>query len=75
MNRKDEVGLDIRFSGVRGYLYAHENWEEVVVVEEHGILIGCYRAFSLIQIETAVGNHLFHCNVYVLYKRIATSWT
>ena len=40
MNRKDEVGLDIRFSGVHGDPYADENWEEVVVVEQHGILIG-----------------------------------
>ena len=49
MNRKDEVDLDIRFSGVHGdsyHEYADENWEEVVVVEQHGLLIGCYRAFS-----------------------------
>ncbi len=46
MNRKDEVGLDIRFSGVHGNSFANENWEEVVVVEQHGILIGCYTTFS-----------------------------
>ena len=46
VNRKDEVGLHIRFSGVHGNSYADENLEEVVVVEQHGTLIGCYRAFS-----------------------------
>ena len=46
MNRKDKAGLDIRFSGVHGNSHADENWEEVVVVEQHDILIGCYRAFS-----------------------------
>ncbi len=46
MNRKDEVGLDIRFSGVHRNSYVDENWEEVVVVVQHGILIGCYRTFS-----------------------------
>ena len=45
MNRKDEVGLDIRFSGVHGDSYVDENLEEVVV-QQHGILIGWYRAFS-----------------------------
>ena len=36
VNRKDEVGLH----GVHGDSYADENCEEVVVVEQHGILIG-----------------------------------
>ncbi len=40
VNRKDEVGLDIKFSGVHGDSYADENLEEVVVVEQYGILIG-----------------------------------
>ncbi len=40
MYRKDEVGLDIRFSGVQKDSYADENLEEVVVVERHGIEIG-----------------------------------
>ena len=39
VNRKDEVGLDIRFSGEREDSYADENLEEVVVVEQHVILI------------------------------------
>ncbi len=46
MNRKDEVSLDIRISGVQKYSYADENLEEVVVVVQHGIQIGRYRAFS-----------------------------
>ena len=50
-NRKDEVGLDIRFSGVHGNSYADENWEEVVVVVQHDILIGCYRAFSSVETD------------------------
>ncbi len=49
VNRKGEVGLDIRFSGVHVNSYADENWEEVVTVVQHGILIGCYRAFSRIE--------------------------
>ena len=40
VNRKDEVGLDISFSGVHGDSYADEIWGEVVVLEQHGILIG-----------------------------------
>ena len=42
VKRKDEVGLDIRFSGVHGNSYAEENLEEVVVVEQHGIQIDRY---------------------------------
>ncbi len=40
VNGKDEVCLDIKFSGVHGDSYADENLEEVVVVEQYGILIG-----------------------------------
>ncbi len=51
VNRKDGVGLLLRFSGVHGNSCADENWEEVVVVEQHGILIGCYRALSWIETD------------------------
>ena len=40
MNRKDEVDLDIRFSGVQKDSYEDENLDEVVVVEQHGIEFG-----------------------------------
>ena len=43
---QDEIVLDFKISGVHGNSHGNENWEEVVVVEQHGILIGCYRAFS-----------------------------
>ena len=40
MNRKDEVGLDIRFRRVHGDSYSDENLEEVLFVEQHGIRLG-----------------------------------
>ncbi len=37
LNRKDGVGLLLRFSGVHRDSYSDEIWDGVVVVEQHGI--------------------------------------
>ncbi len=46
MNRNDGVGLVLRFSGVHRDSYSDGICDGVVVVEQNGILIGCYRIFS-----------------------------
>ncbi len=46
VNRNDGVGLLLRFSGVDRDSDSDEIWDGVVVVEQHGILIGSYRTFS-----------------------------
>ncbi len=57
---------------MHGDSYADESWEKVVVVEQHGILIGCYRAFSQAYIKKGrILIQVLPVHTYTTFKQTA----